>query len=52
MDMGCNRKLSKLPSVEEKYYLHLLATNIEDKQLLWHLILMFGKPNIQLLNEA
>jgi hypothetical protein len=38
MDMGCNRRLSKPPSVEEKYYLHLLATNVEGKQLLWHLI--------------
>jgi hypothetical protein len=42
MDMGCNRRLSKPPSVEEKYCLHLLATNIEDKQFLWHLILMLG----------
>jgi hypothetical protein len=40
MDMGCNRRLSKPPSVKEKYYMHLLTTNIEDKQLPWHLILI------------
>jgi hypothetical protein len=52
MNMGCNRSLAKPPSVEKKYYLHSLATNIEDGQLLWHLILMCEKPDIQLLNEA
>jgi hypothetical protein len=40
MDVGCNRRISKPSSVEEKYGLHLLATNIEDKQLPRHLILI------------
>jgi len=40
MDVGCNRRISKPSNVKEKYCLHLLATNIEDKQLPWHLILI------------
>jgi hypothetical protein len=30
MDVGCNRRLSKPPSVEERYYMYMLATNIEN----------------------
>jgi hypothetical protein len=43
MDMGCNKRLSKPPNVEEKYYMHFLTTNIDDKQLPWHLILIVQK---------
>jgi hypothetical protein len=37
---GATEGFQNLQMSKEKYCLHLLATNIEDKQLPWHLILI------------
>jgi len=39
VDVGCNRTLSKLSSVNKKYYSHLVVANIGDKQVQWRLVL-------------
>jgi hypothetical protein len=43
MDVGCNKTLSKPPSVVKKYYPHLLGASIGDKQFPWHLIPIVGE---------